>query len=248
MAACSGKDRVKPPIYCGSARNSDVYMRHPGFEVVDTKPPSNSDTPCLSVEGSSLMVHIPDGSSPWRPEPVEARKVRRDSLLARAVGVHSDTQIEVLDAMAGWGGDGLELVAIGARVNLVEASPIVHALLVERAMASALQPTSIQCADAWGVIASGLWDVIVLDPMFPERGRKGLAKRPMQILQQLATPDLRTLAEWVEHALQHVRSRVVVKRRRTETVHGKPAWQVGGTTVRFDVYVPTQPGQLRQEV
>lgn len=225
-------------LYCGSDRESDWQARFPGLEVIAGLPPPSSQTPFLVLQQGALALQLPDGSAPWRPEVLESRRVQRNSLLARAVGLQAGHCLRILDAMAGWGSDGLELVALGAQVDLVEASPVVHALLTGRAAASALQPNSLRCADAWDVMAEGVWDVILLDPMFPERGRKGLAKKPMQVLQQLAIADGRPLGDWIERATKLARSRVVVKRRRTEPVFATPAWQVSGTTIRFDIYRP----------
>jgi 16S rRNA (guanine1516-N2)-methyltransferase len=220
------------------ASTVEWQQRFPDLRAVSGAPDGQWPEPCLVVDGSRLALWTSDESAPWRPDPVFARDVSARSLLARASGFSRGVQVEILDAMAGWGSDGLELTALGAMVDMVELSPVVHALLVERAERSALTPRSVICADASGIIASGSWDVILLDPMFPERGRKGLAKRPMQLLQQLAVPAEQDLSAWIALAREHARQRVVVKRRRTEGVTGKPAWRIEGTTIRFDVYRP----------
>ncbi|MBM4203224.1 MAG: hypothetical protein FJ194_03620 [Gammaproteobacteria bacterium] len=233
-----GKPGLNSPLWCADAPVTKWQERFPLLAAQPGVPPPELPVPGLVVEQGQLVLRSTDGSPSWRPEPVFARKVSAKSLLARAAGFSFGTSIEILDAMAGWGSDGLELCALGAVVDLVELSPVVHALLVERAEHSALAPRSIRCADSWAVIAEGQWDVILLDPMFPERGRKGLAKKPMQLLQQLAIQGERDLEAWIAQASEHARHRVVLKRRRTEAVAGKPAWQIEGTTIRFDVYRP----------
>lgn len=226
---------MKLRLHCPAEDVAYWQARFPALEAVADPVAGDDAVPALKVDVDGLAL-VRAGGSAWRPEPVAARSVRRDSLLARACGIVKHPGASVLDAMAGWGSDGLELAALGARVDLVEASPLVQALLVERAAGSGITPASIRNDDGWSVLSSGEWDVVLLDPMFPERGRKGLAKLPMQLLQTLAVDDQRPLAEWIERAVEHSRHRVVVKRRRTEAVIGKPDWQVSGTTIRFDVY------------
>ncbi|WP_181919214.1 class I SAM-dependent methyltransferase [Alkalilimnicola ehrlichii] len=49
--------------------------------------------------------------------------------IARACGLKGDRTLEVLDATAGLGKDAFILAALGARVTLVERSPVITALL-----------------------------------------------------------------------------------------------------------------------
>jgi 16S rRNA (guanine1516-N2)-methyltransferase len=207
----------------------------PDFELCDEDDESGV-WPRLVLRNQRLALCLEPGGSTWSPPVFDRRRISRQSLLARATGVVTNSNLVVLDAMAGWGSDGLELASLGASVTLVEAAPAVWSLLRQRITDSDIPIAGLHLADGWSLIEEAVWDVILLDPMFPERGRKGLAKLPMQTLKQVACEDDRPLAEWVEHALRHARSRVVLKRRRTEKLIGKPDWRIEGRSIRFDVY------------
>ena len=195
--------------------------------------------PRLVLLDHRLALCLAPAGTIWSPPVFDRRRISRQSLLARATGVVTNSSLVVLDAMAGWGSDGLELASLGASVTMVEAAPEVWSLLRQRVTDSEIPLAALHFADSWSLIEQTGWDVILLDPMFPERGRKGLAKLPMQTLKQVACEDDRPLAEWVAHALRHTRSRVVLKRRRTEKVIGKPDWRIEGRSIRFDVYQRT---------
>ncbi len=225
----------RPRLYAHGTLTTALASDWPGFEVCSSDD-STMGWPRLVLQGQRLALQLsPDGAI-WSLPAFDGHKLSRQSLLARATGVAANAGLVVLDAMAGWGGDGLELASLGASVTMVEASPLAWSLLRQRIDESGIGVTALYRADSWSIIEQGTWDVILLDPMFPERGRKGLAKLPMQTLKQIAHTDDRTLAEWVAHALARARSRVVLKRRRTEKTIGRPAWRIEGRTIRFDVY------------
>ena len=75
-----------------------------------------------------------------------------------------------------------------------------------------------------------------LDPMFPPRHKRALPDQSMQLLRELAQPDGLGLAERLEQARAAARQRVVVKRRIHDPAVGRPAWQLRGGRIRFDVY------------
>ena len=198
------------------------------FETVAVEAlPLDGAEPALGCDEDGLWVLPGGGAEPYRPPALRAERVSSRSLIARACG----TGVRVLDAMAGWGTDGLTLAALGCDVQLVERDPIVWALLSERHPAAAL-------GDGFEWIGRGGWPVIYLDPMFAPRGRKGLAKQPLQVLQRLAAADQRSVADWLAHALAHAQDRVVLKQRAKAPPVGQPSWQIRGRSVRFDVYQP----------
>jgi 16S rRNA (guanine1516-N2)-methyltransferase len=81
-------------------------------------------------------------------------------------------------------------------------------------------------------------DVVVLDPMFPERGKSALVKKPMRLFHSLVgtDPDADGLLEW---AMAKARRRVVVKRPLHAPALGglTPSLSYKGKAVRFDVYL-----------
>jgi len=166
-------------------------------------------------------------------------------LLARAIGLHRKRDLRVLDATAGLGRDGFTLAALGAHVTLAERNATIATLLTdarERALrdpatAHAAARTEIVCMDArklMGPIAN--FDVVYLDPMYPERGKTALAKKEMQLLRELTGGDAD--ADELLHAA-NARRRVVVKRPRSAPplAGREPSLELAGTQARFDIYL-----------
>lgn len=166
-------------------------------------------------------------------------------MLARAIGLHRERDLRVLDATAGLGRDGFTLAALGARVTLAERNPTVASLLTdarERALrdpatAEAAARTEIVCMDARKLMGPPRsYDVVYLDPMYPERGKAALARKEMQLLRELTggDPDADGLLRCA-----NARRRVVVKRpRAAPPLRGRePSLALTGTQARFDIYL-----------
>ncbi|MGH8443138.1 MAG: class I SAM-dependent methyltransferase [Nevskiaceae bacterium] len=169
----------------------------------------------------------------------------RRQLLARAVGLHRTRDVRVLDATAGLGRDAFTLAALGARVTLAERNATIASLLAdarERALADpataeAASRTEIVCVDARKLMGPAAeFDVVYLDPMYPERGKTALAKKEMQLLRELTggDPDADALL-----AAASARRRIVVKRpRAAPPLAGRePSLALTGTQARFDIYL-----------
>ena len=172
------------------------------------------------------------------------RRLQGTFLLGRACGVRSGATLEILDATAGLGTDGLALALAGQRVTLVERErplwAMIHDLRRRLQPPGGLHPaTSIVLGDCAAVIGDGagpVADVVYFDPMFPVRGKTALPGKRMQYLAELLAGSAEIAADLVEHARSRVRSRVVVKRRRRDPSFGKPDWAITGRSVRYDVY------------
>ena len=173
----------------------------------------------------------------------------RKQLLARAVGLHKDPALRVLDATAGLGRDGFTLAALGATVVMAERNPTVAALLRDarrRALAdpaSAAAAARVEIVEADGrTLCAGPteagFDVVYLDPMYPDRGKTALAGRELQLLRELTggDPDADALL-----ASANARRRVVVKRPlKAPPLAGRaPSLALAGTQARFDIYLKT---------
>jgi 16S rRNA (guanine1516-N2)-methyltransferase len=162
--------------------------------------------------------------------------------LARAVGLHKNPALSVLDANAGLGRDGYTLAALGAEVTLVERHPTVAALLrdaLSRAEGGELgRRLRLLETDARTAFASGHWDVVYLDPMYPDDGKTALPGKDMQILRELTGGDS-DADELLQPALACARLRVVVKRppHAPWIAGSKPAMSITSTQLRFDVYL-----------
>jgi 16S rRNA (guanine1516-N2)-methyltransferase len=186
----------------------------------------------------------------WNSADVQRRvRAGRRQLLARAVGLHPERDLAVLDATAGLGRDGFTLAALGARVTLAERHPTVAALLEDArqralrdgATAGAAARTEIVHADARKLMdPPARFDVVYLDPMYPERGKTALAKKELQLLRELTGGDADADALL---AAARAHRRIVVKRpRAAPPLAGRaPSLALAGTQARFDVYLCGAP-------
>ena len=167
--------------------------------------------------------------------------------LARAVGMHKDPALSLLDANAGLGRDGYTLAALGASVTLVERNPNIVALLrnahqrvLADTQAQAIgQRIEILASEARAVFGGERhWDVVYLDPMYPDDGKAALPSKEMQILRDLTGGD-EDADLLLEPALACARQRVVVKRPLKAPWLGgiEPSLSLRSTQLRFDVYL-----------
>ena len=153
-----------------------------------------------------------------------------------------------VDATAGLGEDALLLAAAGFRVVLYERDPVIAALLrdaLERAadvpeLASAVSRMELREEDSIMALKClpVLPDVVLLDPMFPERTKSASVKKKFQLLHKLERPcdDESAL---LGAAMEAKPRKIVVKRppKGPYLAESKPAYSLAGKAVRYDVYV-----------
>ena len=171
-------------------------------------------------------------------------------LLVRAAKVKpaGDRPLRAVDATAGLGEDALLLAAAGFSVRLFERNAVIAALLrdtMERAsripeLVETVSRMEVSEADSVDALRSLDFepDVVLLDPMFPQKGKDAAAKKKLQMLQQLECPcdDEGTL---FEAAIAASPRKIVVKR----PVKGpllagrKPDYSLEGKAIRYDCYV-----------
>lgn len=166
--------------------------------------------------------------------------------LAKAVGVGRG-QVpypHVLDATAGVGRDAFVLASLGCKVHMLERHPLLAALLTDaltRAQSNpdiqvASQYLSLEARDALDVLTEdNPYDVIYLDPMYPETNKKALPKKNMQVLRGLLGSD--DASGLLEHALATNVPRIVIKRPKHAPKTPAPSVSITGKQTRFDVYV-----------
>ena len=182
----------------------------------------------------------------WRRR-LQALSIKNE-LLARAVGLKKQMPITVFDANAGLGQDSFILAALGAKVVSAERSPIIHFLLADalkRAKSNAslqgiTEGVTLYYADSKNLLANAPvdFDVIYLDPMFPDKKSNALVKKEMQIFQKLLGADQDADA-LLQLALSSSCKRVVLKRPKQAgfALNKQPDLQFEGSSTRFDVYL-----------
>lgn len=178
----------------------------------------------------------------------------KGQMIAKAVGVKSGVYPRVLDATAGLGKDAFVLATLGCRMQLIERSPVVHALL-EDGLCRARDFAEAEDADLLDTLsrmdllaldsrnylqtikADEYPDVIYLDPMFPDRQKTADVKKEMRAFHSLVGKD-EDAADLLDLALNRAHYRVVVKRpRKSPTLNQKtPSYQLEGKSSRYDIY------------
>lgn len=183
-------------------------------------------------------------------DPRFARSLVRKDALARATGWKAGYRPPVVDLTTGLGRDAWALASGGCEVTAVERHPVVWLLLtdaLDRAMAQpALAAIAARIHPLFGdvlgeyplALVSGEETVWYLDPMFPERKKSALVKKPMRIFHQLVgeDPDAAALFAW---ARCQPGARWVVKRPPgAPTIDAtSPDIDYRSGRLRFDVYL-----------
>lgn len=169
----------------------------------------------------------------------------RKQALGKAIGLKPKVTPSVVDATAGLGRDAFMLAWLGCRVQMLERSPVVAALLYDglRRAQQDLEIGSLvterlhliyQDAQTW--LANQRPEVIYLDPMYPHRKKSALVKKEMRIFRLVVGDDLDALS-LLQIAFQQARQRVVVKRPKLARPLGVPTFAIQSENTRFDVYL-----------
>lgn len=167
----------------------------------------------------------------------------------------ADGQLRAVDATAGFGEDSLLLAAAGYNVELYEYDPVIAALLRDAlrraaqsgddALSDAVSRMDLREGDSVSAMRAMTGskeppDIVLLDPMFPERRKSALVKKKFQLLQQLESPcagaDESELLEAAEAAGPR---RIIIKRplKGPYLAGRRPGYSITGKAVRYDCIV-----------
>ncbi len=160
-----------------------------------------------------------------------------------------------LDCTAGLGEDSILIAAAGFRVRMYEYNFVIAALLrdaLDRGMKDErithivsrmelVEGDSIKAMEEMAEKKKGeveIPDIILLDPMFPERQKSGLVKKKFQLLQRLEAParDEETL---LDSAIKVGPRKILIKR----PIKGpylseiRPSYSLEGSVIRIDCIV-----------
>ncbi|MBR4335652.1 MAG: class I SAM-dependent methyltransferase [Clostridia bacterium] len=212
------------------------------------------------MDGTAKLVSTPkglslsDGKNTVRGDFTRLLpRVRRGNLsrelLVRAVKIKGVPEPLVADATAGLGEDSFLLAAAGCRVLLFEYDPVIFALLSDALERAKRDPETAPIASRMTLFPGDSIpalptltpppDVVLLDPMFPERTKSALVKKKFQLLHQLERP-CENEAALFDAALAAHPKRVVIKRpaKGPYLAGVKPSYSLSGSAVRFDCVVP----------
>lgn len=167
--------------------------------------------------------------------------------IAKVRESYSD-RTRIVDATAGFGEDSLLLAASGMNVDLYEYNPVIYALLYDsltRAkhnplLTSAVNNMTLHFEDSTRTLNNLDFrpDVVLLDPMFPERSKSGLIKKKFQLLQKLERP-CSTEEELLKAAFAAKPQKIIIKRpAKGPCLCGiKPNHSLVGKAIRYDCLV-----------
>ena len=212
------------------------------------------------MDGTAKLVSTPeglslsDGKNTVRGDFTRLLpRIRRGNLsrelLVRAVKIKGVPELLVADATAGLGEDSFLLAAAGCRVLLFEYDPVIFALLSDALERAKKDPETAPIALRMTLFPGDSIpalptltphpDVVLLDPMFPERTKSALVKKKFQLLHQLERP-CENEAALLDAALAARPKRVVIKRpaKGPYLAGVKPSYSLSGSAVRFDCVVP----------
>nr|WP_290705425.1 class I SAM-dependent methyltransferase [Amphritea sp.] len=172
----------------------------------------------------------------------------KGQMIAKAVGIKGSIRPRVADVTAGLGRDSFVLATLGCEVQMVERSPIIHALLesgLQQAqndyeVADIAARMSLVHADSINWLTSQQAEppqVVYVDPMFPHTDKSALVKKEMRVFRDVVGDD-HDSAALLQAALDLVEYRVVVKRpRKAPAIEGQaPSYQLSGKSSRYDIY------------
>lgn len=211
---------------------------------------------CVDAQGLWLSAEGMKMQPDWLAEiPRLKRASLKSEMIARACQLSEKPTL--LDATAGLGHDSLLMAHLGAKVTLVERHPILFSLLEDAKrqaeqhpyLAETMQRIELVHADSADYLKQCVdrqqhFDVVYLDPMFPQRDqhsqkKQAQVKKQMQLLHHLLPEDGEMdLGDHLLLAAQQLATRVIVKRPKLAVYLAdlKPDHQWLGDACRFDAY------------
>jgi len=231
------------------AEEAETLAAHLNIPMVSTAPEGLH----LCLDGSGLA--LTDGSMELRGDftrllpRLKENNLRQEYIVKAAKQKGREGVPLAVDATAGLGEDSLLLAAAGYRVLLYEYDPVIAALLRDALHRAAEHPELAEIAARMELREENSItalpaldctpDVVVLDPMFPERTKSASVKKKFQLLQQLERPcDLET--ELLQAALAAKPKKIIIKRplKGPYLAGIKPSYSLTGKAIRYDCILP----------
>ena len=172
----------------------------------------------------------------------------RGQNLAKAVGMKSNKNRNIIDATAGLGYDSFILASLGANVTLIERSEKIYKLLQDGIsegmlyggeISKIISRMSLIYGDTKNILPQLSPEVILIDTMYKDRKKSALVKNDMRLVREIVGTDS-DYTELIEVALKFALNRVVIKQPR----HAEPlkeikacSHQILGKTIRYDIHM-----------
>ena len=172
----------------------------------------------------------------------------RGQNLAKAVGMKSNKNRNIIDATAGLGYDSFILASLGANVTLIERSQKMHTLLqngIDEGISfggeieNIVNRMELLFGDSKDILPKLTPEVIMIDTMYKDRKKTALVKNNMRLVREIVGPDSDYI-DLLKIALNCAKNRVVLKQPRyAEPIKEitKCSHQILGKTIRYDVFM-----------
>ena len=172
----------------------------------------------------------------------------RGQNLAKAVGMKSKKNRNIIDATAGLGYDAFILASLGANVTLIERSKRMYEILQNGInegisfggeIQRIINRMELLFGDSKDILPKLSPEVIMIDTMYKDRKKTALVKNNMRLVREIVGPDSDYI-ELLKVALNCARHRVVLKQPRyADPIKEirKCSHQILGRTIRYDVYM-----------
>ena len=230
---------------CDAVDNAESLNAHSAGYVLLLENDRIQLAPRDKTMGSPVVVDFSSGTIGFRGR----QNVRQELLVKAVFGRDKKIAPNVLDMTGGLGRDSFILACAGCNVTTLERNPLVFLLLLDglyRAAAdielqSVVRNIELHFCDAVKAesvaLDSSAYDVVYMDPMFPERTKSALVKKEMRIFRDVVGEDM-DVNQLFEQARSVARKKVIVKRPRKSAFikDKKPTYSVEGRSSRFDVY------------
>lgn len=216
-------------------------------EVVYENPETDDVYLCLNENGLWLTDGVISMNGDF--ERLEKR-IRKSNLqneilvkAARFKGVSKG--FSLADATAGMGEDSFVLASAGFNVTMFERDRVIASLLEDALLRASKNPLLAPITERMKLIIGDSTeelcklngtDVILLDPMFPERQKSSLVKKKFQLLHRIEPPctDEKQL---LEGAINAKPKKIVIKRpvKSPYLAEAVPSYSIKGDSIRADV-------------
>lgn len=158
------------------------------------------------------------------------------------------SEIKAIDATAGLGEDSFLLSAYGFDMTMYEHNPIIYKALDNAIHRAKSNTETLSISNRMHLINADFieaskeiktkFDLVYLDPMFPQRTKNSLVKKKLQLLQELESPICNEGALF--DAANSINPKKIVVKRPVKAKYlagKKPNHSITGKVIRFDVYI-----------
>ena len=172
----------------------------------------------------------------------------RGQNLAKAVGMKSNKNRNIVDATAGLGYDAFILASLGAKVTLIERSEKMYEILQNGVnegisfggeIEKIINRMDLLFGDSKDILPKLSPEIIMIDTMYKDRKKTALVKNNMRLVREIVGPDS-DYVELLKVALNCAKNRVVLKQPRyADPIKEirKYSHQILGKTIRYDIFM-----------